>query len=339
VTPRLLIVGNAGGTNVGASLLRAAQRQGLVAELLDAAAAFAGPAWRRRLNWHLLGHRPPCLREYGRSLLEAARRLRATTLISTGQCPLEADVLRQLGAAGVTRLHYSTDDPWNPTARGAWFLRTLPLYDRVFTTRRANLDDLAAFGCRAPLYLPFGYDESLFFYEPPPAERRAALAAPVLFVGGADADRVPLIAALSGSGVRVALYGSYWERDARTRALTRGRADPATLRHATLAADVNLCLVRRANRDGHVMRSYEIPAIGGCMLVEDTAEHRALFGDDGDCVRYFRDAADLPERTAALLAQPQERARLAQAAHARITRGGNTYRERLATMLAAGAAS
>lgn len=339
MTQRLLIVGNAGGTHVGASLLRAARRAGLVAELLDASAAFGGPAWRRRLSWHLLGHRPPRLAAYGRDLLAAARRLSATVLLSTGQCPVGAAVLRALGTMGVARLHYSTDDPWNPTARGDWFLRTLPLYDRVFTTRRANLADLTALGCTAPQYLPFAYDEALFHPEPVAAARRAALATPVLFVGGADADRLPLVLALAGAGIGVALYGGYWERDARTRPLTRGHADPATLRQATLAADVNLCLVRRANRDGHVMRSYEIPAIGGCMLVEDTAEHRVLFGDDGECVRYFRDAADLPARARELLADPQQRARLAQAAHERITRRGNTYRERLTTMLAAAPAA
>ena len=337
MTQRLLIVGNAGGTHVGASLLRAAQKAGLEAELLDAAAAFAGPAWQRRLSWHLLGHRPPRLGAFGRAVVAAARRLSANVLVSTGQCPVGADVLHELGRQGVARLHYSTDDPWNATARGGWFLRTLPLYDRVFTTRRANLADLAALGCKAPQYLPFAYDEGLFFPEPAPADRRAALATPVLFVGGADADRIPLVLALAGAGIGLALYGAYWERDARTRPLARGQADPATLRQATLAADVNLCLVRRANRDGHVMRSYEIPAIGGCMLVEDTAEHRALFGEDGECVRYFRDAADLPARARELLGDRPLRERLAQAARERITRRGNTYRERLATMLAAAA--
>lgn len=335
MTQRLLIVGNAGGTHVGASLLRAAQRAGLAAELLDAAAAFGGPAWRRRLSWHLLGHRPPRLGAFGRDLVAAARRGSANVLISTGQCPVGDDVLRELKRMGVTRLHYSTDDPWNPTARGGWFLRTLPLYDRVFTTRRANLADLAALGCPAPQYLPFAYDDTLFFHGPVTAERRAALASRVLFVGGADADRMPMVLALAEAGIGVALHGAYWERDARTRPFARGQADPATLRQATLAADVNLCLVRRANRDGHVMRSYEIPAIGGCMLVEDTAEHRALFGEDGAAVRYFRDTADLVERARELLDQPQLRVRLAQAAHERITRRGNTYRERLATMLAA----
>ena len=53
------------------------------------------------------------------------------------------------------------------------------------------------------------------------------------------------------------------------------------------AAKVNLCLVRRAKRDGHVMRSFEIAAVGGCMLAQDTDEHREIFGPEGEAVRLF----------------------------------------------------
>ncbi len=59
-----------------------------------------------------------------------------------------------------------------------------------------------------------------------------------------------------------------------TRANWRGVADQDTIRSASAAARVCLCLVRRANRDGHVMRSFEAAVIGGCILAQDTADHR-----------------------------------------------------------------
>ena len=83
------------------------------------------------------------------------------------------------------------------------------------------------------------------------------------------------------------------------------------------------------------MRSFEIAAIGGCMLAEDTAEHREIFGADGSCVVYFRDAADAAERAGVLLADAGLRTRLATCAHQRISGGGNTYRDRLRCMLEA----
>ena len=85
-------------------------------------------------------------------------------------------------------------------------------------------------------------------------------------------------------GPSVAVAGGYWERYPAFRAHALGIKPPEIIRALTAAAKVNLCLVRRANRDGHVMRSFEIAAIGGCMLAEDTDEHRDIFGGEGESV-------------------------------------------------------
>jgi spore maturation protein CgeB len=82
------------------------------------------------------------------------------------------------------------------------------------------------------------------------------------------------------------------------------------------------------------MRTFEVPAIGACMLIEDTEEHRAIFGEDGKAVIYFRDVNDMIEKLRWLLAHDDERQRLAQTAHHLITQGKHTYRDRLMTMLA-----
>jgi hypothetical protein len=156
----------------------------------------------------------------------------------------------------------------------------------------------------------------------------------VLFAGGADADRLPYARALLGAGLKVALYGGYWDRHADLGPHWRGHADLATLCRVTPAAKLVLCLVRRANRDGHAMRSFEAPAMGGCLLMEDTEEHRELFGAEGECVVYFRDADEMVAKAKALLPRAEERARLAAAAHQRICSGGHTYADRLRTMLA-----
>jgi spore maturation protein CgeB len=81
------------------------------------------------------------------------------------------------------------------------------------------------------------------------------------------------------------------------------------------------------------MRSFEVPAVGGCMLAEDTDEHRAFFGPSGHAIIYFKTMAEMVERARALLSDPVERARLAIAAHRLIAAGGYTYADRLQTML------
>ena len=83
------------------------------------------------------------------------------------------------------------------------------------------------------------------------------------------------------------------------------------------------------------MRSFEIPAIGGFMLAEDTQDHRGLFGPEGQCVLYFASPAEAIEKVSWALENPVERQRMAKAAHERIVKGNNTYRDRLEQMLAA----
>ena len=124
-------------------------------------------------------------------------------------------------------------------------------------------------------------------------------AADVFFAGGADNERRPFLAALVANGFDVALYGDYWERFAETRPVTRGHGSPKELRHAIAASKVCLGLVRRANRDGHAMRSIEVPAAGGCFLVERTREHEDIFGPDGEAVTYFDDIEGMVRETAA----------------------------------------
>lgn len=332
-SPDLLLVGNRGGTNVGWSLWNASVEIGIRAHFADAREASRAPAFARRIAWRLLGHRPPRLAGFSAELVRLCQEMRPRCLLTTGLAPVNRKALEAIGRMGITRLNYLTDDPWNPAFRARWFLQALPMYDTVFSARRANMTDLERLGCPAVQYLPFAFDPRLCYPQPAdPAEARR-LAADILFVGGGDRDRIPFLAALAGAGFSLALYGDYWERFPEARPYFRGYADPQTLRQATAAARIALCLVRRANRDGHVMRSFEIPAIGACMLAEDTAEHREIFGPHGETVVYFRSISEMIEKARWLLDRPAERQRLAAAAHARIVHGRHTYQDRLAEML------
>jgi spore maturation protein CgeB len=328
----LLLVGNPEPIHIGAHLLKAARELGMAATLTSSHNAFRASPLRQKLNWWLRDRRPARLTEFGRQVVDLCRTLRPAWLVTTGLAPVHKEALDQIGKCNVVRLNYLTDDPWNPSQRSRWFLKALPGYDCVFSPRRSNLHDLARAGCGWTVYLPFAYDPTLHF--PEPANRLAeCLESDVIFVGGADRDRLPYVKALISAGLNVALYGGYWDRFATTRPFARGHADPATLRKATAAARVVLCLVRQANRDGHVMRSFEAAATGACMLVEDTPEHREIFGPDHASVVYFLGIEQMISRLRDLLLDPAERSRLAGAVRTRIVGGANTYRDRLTTML------
>jgi len=334
-TDALLIVGNPAVFHIGAHFRRAAEDISVPVHLCDTRLALDAPWPVVQWNWRVLGHRPPRLNSFSRQVLSECQTLRPAWLLATGMAPLTADTLRRLRELNVTCLNYLTDDPWNPAHRAGWFLDALPNYDQVYSPRRANLDDLRKLGCRQVDYLPFAYAPHIHYPESAAPEESARYQCDVLFYGGADQDRIPYIVALLEAGLAVHLYGGYWERHARTRPHFKGHADPTTLRKAVAGAKITLCLVRRANRDGHVMRTFEAPAMGGCMLTEDTPEHRALLGPDGDAVVYFDDPEDLMVKTNWLLANPEERSRLAQTAHVHITQGAHRYTDRLRMMLPA----
>jgi spore maturation protein CgeB len=292
----------------------------------------AGPRAFQSFIWHFADRRPLHLERFAAAVIARCRQSRPDALIATGAAPLTAAALGMLRAMGILCVNYSTDDPWNPAMRARWHLRALPEYDLVFTTRRANVDDLKRLGCADVHYLPFGYDEWLFH---PPEPPQVAPSHDVVFVGGADRDRVAFMSEFLRAGPPVALVGDYWGRFRAMRPHALGQLPPDRVAALTASAKVNICLVRRANRDGHVMRSFEIAAIGGCMLAEDTDEHREIFGGDADCVVYFRTPAEAAERTRALLADAKESRRLACAARARVVAGAHTYRDRLTTILRA----
>lgn len=328
---KLAIVGSFEGTHIAGSLARAAADLEIETILFDVASSVRGNRFLRTLCWRFCDHRPLRLGEFSAGIVAACDAGPCPDiLIATGAAALNERAVRMLRSKGIFCINYSTDDPWNPMQRARWHLRALPAYNVVFTTRRANIDDLQKLGCTDARYLPFGYDHTLFG----PLEGGSdGPSYDVVFVGGADLERVGFMRAFMREGPKVMLVGGYWDRYAATRPFALGINSPDKIRAITAAAKVNLCLVRRANRDGHVMRSFEIPAVSGCMLVEDTPEHRVIFGDDGDAVLYFCSAEDAAVRARALIADSQLRSQLAQRASFKILSGPNRYADRLRVML------
>lgn len=330
---RLVLVGNQDTIHIGSHLAAGAKALGLDARFCDVRRAFAGPAWLSRINWHFAGHRPNRLRSFSEEVLRVCRRERPKWMLSTGLAPVDLPALTAIGKLGIKRLNYLTDDPWNASHKAEYFLKALRAYDHVFSARQSNIAELKGAGCRDVSYLPFGYNPELHFPQRPGGDEASKFECDAAFIGGADRDRVRCVYPLIRAGLKVALYGSYWGSFRRTRPFDRGHIGPEAMRKAISASKIVLCLVRRANRDGNSMRTFEIPASGGCMLVEDTAEHRQIFGSDGENALYFKNADEMVRKAKHLLADERERSRLARAAHELIINGAHTYKDRLITML------
>lgn len=332
---KLLIVGNPAPEHIGNHFKIAAESESGFqhVSMMDVRAAASSSLWVNRIFWHLFDRSLPHSGAFNRRVLECCRREKPDILLSVGINPLRKEVLEQIKGSGTVLLNYLTDDPWNPQHKSRRCLKALPVYDQIFSVRRSNLEDLKHLGCPNVYFLPFAYAPHIHFNEDE-AECENVESYDVLFVGAGDCDRLLFAKAIQDKGFSLGLFGGYWNRFPALRRQTKGyAADPGMVRKLTRRAKISLCLVRRANRDDNVMRTFEIPASGGCPLVEDTPFHRELFGEEGDCVLYFKEPEDMMLKIDKLLSDESLRNRLKDNAHRKVTQGEHTYGHRLREMI------
>ena len=291
-----------------------------------------------KVAFRLLGRRPLSSRRLNRDLLAAALRFRPdVVLIVKGAFVAPRTLQRIKEETGAVLVNYATDDPWNPRVSTPDLVRAIPYYDLYACTKRAIMPDVQAAGCRRVIFVPFGYKPTVHYPEKPVApEEHTRFDSDVVFIGGCDADRVPYFEALVMGlpNLRLHLYGGYWDRHSLLRRYYRGFALGRHYRLALGAAKIALNLVRRANRDRHVMRSFEIPACGAFMLAERTEEHLEWF-EEGKEAAYFDSPDELVEKVRYYLSRDDERQRIAEAGHWKVSLGGHTYKARLIQILEA----
>ena len=230
---------------------------------------------------------------------------------------------------------YSPDDMYARHNQSPNFRRHLPLCDIFFTTKSYGVAELKALGCPDVGFLDNAFDPYTHRPLPVSAEERQRYGGPVGFVGTWEPARAHAMYQLAQAGIPVRIWGNMWER-CRTRhpnLTIEGRAlygdDYA---RALNAFDINLCFLRKQNRDLQTTRSVEIPACGAFMLAERTAEHEALFAA-GSEAEFFDSDDELLAKVRHYLAHPAQRRRIAAAGRERCLRDGYRYQDRLAAML------
>jgi spore maturation protein CgeB len=290
-----------------------------------------------KVAYRILRKRPLSYLAFNAALLAEARRFRPHLMMAVKGTYIMPAVLRAIkNETGALLVNYATDDPFNPAITTPSLLGGIPRYDLYACTKDAIMADVLRTGCPHAAYVRFAYKPSLHFPEAPstPAEIRN-FQSDVVLIGGADRDRLPFVEALIGMpGVSLALYGGYWTRHPHLRRYARGFATGRSYRLALGGARIALCLVRRANRDGHSMRSFEIPACGAFMLAERTDDHAALFHEDRHAA-FFGSPEELRDKVQFYLAHDEVRETIARAGHVHVVAGGHTYHHRLAEIVRA----
>ena len=285
---------------------------------------------------HRLGRRRPGFRRFNRAFVRLAQQLRPDFVLVVKGAHVGPETLREIKrTTEAVVANYATDDPFNPRVSSSDLVEAIPVYDLYVCTKRAIMDDVSRAGARSVSYLPFAYKPAVHFPEAPASlDERERFEADVAFIGGADDDRAPYFEMLLDRlpEVRLALWGGYWHRHGRLGRYWRGIARGREYRLAVSGAAVVVNLVRSANRDGHVMRTFEVPACGGCVLTERTAEHEVLFSEDVE-TRFFGTPEELVQQVQRLLPCPSSRRNLATRARTWAVSGRHTYADRLSDLV------
>jgi len=230
---------------------------------------------------------------------------------------------------------YSPDDMYARHNQSPQFRRHLEFYDIYFTTKSYGVAELRAMGCAAAAFSENAYDPYTHRPLPVSAEEKRRYGGGVGFIGTWETARAQSIEWLARAGVAVRVWGNMWSKHRRPHpnVVIEGRAfygDEYAL--VINAFDINLCFLRKLNRDLQTTRSVEIPACGAFMLAERTAEHQALF-QEGREAEFFGSDDELVEKVRYYLAHPEQRREIAAAGRERCLRDGYSYHERLAEIL------
>jgi len=286
-----------------------------------------------KLIYRLLGRRPATAWALNSRLLQTAAACRPDVVIVSKGAYIFPRTLRQLKSLGARVVNYATDDPFNDRVADGWLRAAIPEYDLYACTKLAIMDDVRAAGCRQTAFVRFGYNPDLHFPERATEAEAAHFSSDVVFVGTADSDRWPYLdALLSIPGLRLALYGSGWDRQPeRYRRHWRGIALGRQYRLALTNGKIALNMLRSANRDGHTMRTFEIAACRAFQCAPRTAEHQALFREGAEAV-FFSDVDELKRQVTHYLNADDARATISAAGFLAVTRGAHTYADRIMEM-------
>ncbi len=220
------------------------------------------------------------------------------------------------------------------SAHGSNIMACLPQYDCVFTTKEFHLRDEKLHGqIREMKLVRHGFDPEVHRPVVLRGAARTYYDCDVAFVGCWSPKKERLVAALLRAlpGCSVRLWGPGWGRaEALVRECWAGRgAYGDELAAITSCARINLGLLSEAatdttSGDQTTARTWLIPATGGFMLHEATAE-LAQHLIPGEEVATFKDVADLSRQVEYYLAHPKERGELAAAGRRRCLAAPYTY--------------
>lgn len=238
---------------------------------------------------------------------------------------LSLGALRQLKSHARHLVLFNHDDPSGTRDRARFMtLRSaIPAYDLCVVVRAMNVPEFQSLGARRVTRVWMSYDEVA--HQPADAARPvdARYDNDIVFIGRRmnGEGRDLFMQSLVQQGLKPAIWGDNWQSSPVWPALQpywRG-ASLSGQDYVDAIRGARLCIgmLSKGNRDQHTTRTMEIPAAGGLLCAERTAEHLALYRDGEEAV-FWSSPEECATLCKSLLADPARRERIRQAGHRRL---------------------
>jgi spore maturation protein CgeB len=140
---------------------------------------------------------------------------------------------------------------------------------------------------------------------------------------------------LAERGIKVTVYGNGWSSWISKNPNLIVKNKPIYAEEYVKAINstkINLCFLRKINRDDVTSRSVEIPACGGFMLGERTLRHLEYF-EEGKEAEFFGSDKEMLEKVRFYLENADKREKIARAGRERCANSGYSMRTQLEQML------
>lgn len=238
---------------------------------------------------------------------------------------------------GMKIISYSLDDMMNPGNLSRQYRNAIGLYDIHFTNKRYNVAELTALGARKVVYFRNAYSKDVHHPVVVPPHEKEIYQAEVSFIGTYAKDRVYILRYLADNGITIKIWG--WGRSAENSGMihpnlimTNKYVYDEEYPKVVCSSKINLCFLRKENRDTETTRSIEIPACGGFMMAERTDAHKELFEEDVEAV-YFDNKEELLDKIRYYLQRENERSAIASNALQRCLTEDYSYHHQLTRIL------
>lgn len=195
------------------------------------------------------------------------------------------------------------------------YLECVPLYDHIVTNKSYIIEDLKKLGAQHVIFVNNSYEESFHYPRELTSQDIKNLGGDVGFVGAWEKERCESICFLVDNGIKVRVFGtgkwSEYKNYSPNLCIEERQLVNEDYCKSLQAFKISLCFLRKMNLDQQTTRTVEIPACGGFMLAERTAEHLAMF-EEGKEACFFSSNEELIEKCKYYLEHEEERKRIAE---------------------------